>query len=91
MMPLSERAANIVRTGELKIRVMRSGMYQKLTFTVKKERSGDVEYYELSTNRLIDAPELIRIAEETGLPVKAENGRAFPKGTSPRDFQTSSF
>ena len=90
MMVLSEKAAKIIKEGEMKIRVVRSGMYQKLTFTVAKEKAGEIEYYELATDRLIDASELSRIAEETGLPVRAHNGRAFPKGTSARDFQVLS-
>ena len=32
-------------------------MYQKLTFTVAKEKAGEIEYYELATDRLIDASE----------------------------------
>ena len=90
-MTFSEKAAGIISAGEIKIRVIRSGMYQKLTFTVAKEKAGEVEYYELFTDRLIDASELTRIAEEVGLPVKAQNGRSFPKGTSARDFQVSAF
>ncbi len=86
-MALSEKARRIVDMKEVKIRVIRSGMYQKLTFTVRREKMGDVEYYELFTERLIDASELTRIANEMMLPVRAENGLAFPKGTSARDFQ----
>ena len=64
-MVLSEKAARVIKEGEMKIRVVRSGMYQKLTFTVAKEKAGEIEYYELATDRLIDASELSRIAEET--------------------------
>ena len=89
-MALSAKAIDVLNRKEIKIRVIRSGMYQKLTFSVRKERMGDVEYYELYTERLIDASELTRIANEMELPVRAQNGQAFPSGKSARDFQVAS-
>lgn len=92
---LSEKAKETLKAGSVKLRVMRSGMYQQLTFTTKKVTLANVTYTELYTSRLLDATEISRLANEIGLPVEAANGRAFPKGTSAGDFsgldqQTSS-
>ena len=87
MYKISEKSLGIAKGGAYRARVLRGGMFQNFTFTIKKERSGNIEYTVLYTNRMIDISELMRIAEETGLPVVAENGRAFPKGSSATDFQ----
>ena len=87
-MKLSERAQEILRQGGVKLRVNRSGMFQQITFSVRKARIGEIEYNELFTERTIELTELTKISEESGLPVEAPNGKAFPKGTSAKDFQT---
>ncbi len=86
-MKLSEKAKFAIANGSVKIRVKRSGMLQQMTFTIHKATSSNITYTELYTERLIDTSELLRIAEEFGLPVHAQNGSAFPKGTSASDFQ----
>jgi SepF-like predicted cell division protein (DUF552 family) len=86
MVELAQRAKDIIKRGTVKIRVMRSGMYQQLTFTVKRVQHGNILYVELATERQIDMSELSRMADEIGLPVEAPNGKAFPKGTSSVDF-----
>ncbi len=86
-MPLSEKAREILRLGSIKLRVRRSGIYQQLTFRTKIVKLGNMEYNELFTERQIEMTELVKIAEESGLPVEAPNGRAFPKGTSAADFK----
>jgi len=90
-MQISDLAREIVKKGSIKIRVRRSGMLQQLTFKVKEAASGDIRYYELYTERLVDISELTRVAEEVGLPVEAPNGRAFPKGTGATDFLIENF
>lgn len=85
-MQVSEKAKEIIERGSIKIRVRRSGMLQQLTFNVKKVNIGDSEYVELYTSRIVDTSELLRVSEETGLPVEAPNGKAFPKGTAASDF-----
>jgi hypothetical protein len=87
MHELSEAAKNAISSGSIKVRVTRSGMFQQLTFIVRKSRLGDVEYTELYTERQIDMSELVRIANSIGLPVKAQNAEAFPAGTSAADFR----
>ena len=86
-MKLSEKARLAIEKGSLKIRVKRSGMFQQLTFTVRKATTSNITYTELYTERLVDTSELLRIAQEMCLPVHAQNGLAFPKGTSASDFQ----
>ncbi|MGC8710247.1 MAG: hypothetical protein ACP5RF_01380 [Candidatus Micrarchaeia archaeon] len=85
-MQISEKAKEIIVRGSIKVRVRRSGMLQQLTFSIKKVKVGDLEYVELYTNRIVDTSELLRVSEETGLPVEAPNGKAFPKGTAASDF-----
>ena len=86
-MKLSERAQEILRQGGAKLRVNRSGMFQQITFTVRKTNIGNIEYMELFTDRTIELSELVKISEEVGLPVESSNGKAFPKGTSAADFR----
>lgn len=90
-MEVSEIAKDIVRRKSIKIRVRRSGMLQQLTFEVKEATAGNIKYYELYTSRIVDTSELLRVAEEVGLPVEAPNGKAFPKGTSASDFKVELF
>jgi outer membrane receptor for monomeric catechols len=83
---LSEEAKRIISAGSIKIRVRRSGMLQQLTFSVKHSTLGNINYVHLYTDRIVDTSELLRIANEIGLPVQAPNASAFPKGTSAGDF-----
>ncbi len=85
-MELSSKAKEAIARGSFKIRVVRNGMFQQLTFSVKRTQLGNVTYVELATERLVDVSELTKIADDIGLPVEAQNGRAFPKGTSATDF-----
>lgn len=87
MHELSEQGREALNSGSIKIRVMRSGMFQQMTFKVRKVRNGNIEYAELFIDRMIDSNEITRIAREYGLPVEAQNGRAFPEGTTASDFQ----
>lgn len=86
---LSENAKKAVRNGSVKVRVLRSGIYQQITFTVKRESMGGINYLELFTERIIDISELLKVANYIGLPVQAPNGKAFPKGTAAADFQVT--
>ena len=86
-MELPRLGQEALRMGRIKIRVMRSGMIQQMTFTVKKAKAGNIEYTELFSDRQIDMSELLRVANETGFPVEAKNGKAFPEGKSASDFE----
>jgi len=83
---LDEKTAEILKRGSIRIEVKRSGMLQKMLFTVKRIKIGEHEFVELYLPRHLELSELQRVADETGLPVEAENIRAFPKGKGAIDF-----
>lgn len=85
---VDEKALKIIKEGSIRLRVQRAGMLQFKVFVIKKMPFGKDDYFiELFLNRVIDMSELQRVANETGLPVEAENGRAFPDGKGAKDFQ----
>jgi hypothetical protein len=84
---LSGAARKIIADGSVRMRVKRSGMLQFQVFRIKRVQAGKDDYFvELFLDRLIDMSELQRVANDTGLPVEAENGRAFPTGMGATDF-----
>jgi hypothetical protein len=85
-MELNSSARDILASGQVRIRVKRAGMFQYQVFKVKRVKIGSAEFVELYLNRLLDANELARVANETGLPVEAEGMRAFPEGKGAKDF-----
>ncbi|MDE1856777.1 MAG: hypothetical protein KGH98_01695 [Candidatus Micrarchaeota archaeon] len=86
-MELSERSKRIIRDGSIKLRVTRSGMIQQITFKVRRVPLGTgATTLELYFDRVIDAHELQRLADETGLPVHADKIAAYPAGTSAKDY-----
>lgn len=84
---ISNTAASIIKNGEVTARVKRAGMFQQITFKVKKIPIGNSYFVELFVNRVVDLDEVVRLANEIGLPVEAENGRAFPIGKGASDFR----
>ncbi len=85
-MAVDERAKGIIKEGSIQVRVKRTGMYQLITLRVKRVQLGQEKFAELYFQRVIDRTELQRLANELKLPIEAENGRALPEGTSPKDF-----
>jgi hypothetical protein len=84
---LSEKSKKIVADGSVRIKITRSGMLQFKVFKIKHIPAGkDAYFVELYLDRVIDMSELQRVANETGLPTEAENGRAFPESTGAKDF-----
>ncbi|MDE1869165.1 MAG: hypothetical protein KGH60_04355 [Candidatus Micrarchaeota archaeon] len=83
---LSDKVMAIIRDGSVIIRVKRTGMFQQMTFKIKRVDAGRDKFVELFCDRLIDMSELERVANDTGLPVEAQNGRAFPEGLGAKDF-----
>ena len=83
---VSEKASGIIKNGSVVVRVKRSGMFQSLTLKIKKVSMGKDYFVELYFSRMLDMNELQRVANELGLPVEVENGRAFPEGTGATDF-----
>ena len=87
MESLDDNTKAILAAGQARIRVRRAGMFQYQIFKVKRIKIGDSEFVELYLNRLLDASELARVANETGLPVESDRGlRAFPEGKGAKDF-----
>ena len=83
---IDERAKKIIRDGGIRTKVWRTGMLQFQIFKVKRVKIGQQEFVELFLDRLLDRSELQRVANEIGLPVEAENGRAMPEGKGEKDF-----
>jgi hypothetical protein len=83
---VDEKAMRIIRDGSVKIRVWRTGMLQLQTFRVKRVKIGQQEFVELFLPKLLDRSELQKVANEVGLPIEAENGRAMPEGKGEKDF-----
>jgi hypothetical protein len=83
---LDEVAAKIVKEKGIRFKVKRAGMLQYLVFKVEKVFIGKDYYIELHVDRVLDSSELKRVANETHLPVEAENARAFPEGKGANDF-----
>ncbi|MEM2974320.1 MAG: hypothetical protein QW112_01690 [Candidatus Micrarchaeia archaeon] len=77
----------ILTEGRAEILVHRSGMQQRIIFTVKRIDTPAGPYPVLYTDRLLDFKELARVAQEYDLPVQAPNGTAFPKGKGPNDYR----
>lgn len=85
-MELSENASRILKDGSIRIRLHRAGMFQFQTFAVRRVKYGGGEFVELYLDKVIEMSELLRIANETGLPVESQNGRAFPEGKGAKEF-----
>lgn len=83
---MDEQAMRIIREGRARVRVRRAGMLQFVVFEVKRIGLGNTHFVELYVNRVIDRNELLRVANELGLPVEAESVRAFPDGKGAKDF-----
>ncbi len=83
---VDDRARKIIQDGSVKIKVWRTGMLQLQTFTVKRVKIGQQEFVELFLPKLLDRSELQKVANEIGLPIEAENGRAMPEGKGEKDF-----
>ncbi len=83
---MPEGATAALKAGELRTRVKRAGMLQFIVFRIKRVALGGSDYPELFSDRMIDLSELQRIADSVGLPVEAQNGRAFPSGKGAKDF-----
>lgn len=76
----------ILKKGRIEIQVKRFGQLKREIFEVKYENLPNGKYPILFLDKPIELSELCRIANETGLPVKAKNGIAFPEGKSAKDF-----
>ena len=82
----ASKMQEVLKKGEIDVRVKRSGMFQVLTFKIIRKETplGKVPY--LSLDRFLDLSELLRIAEEYQLPVESPSGKVFPRGKKETDF-----
>lgn len=85
-MEIGEAAMRAIVEGRARVRVRRAGMLQFVVLEIRRVKIGGAQFVELYVDRVIDSKELERVANEIGLPVEAENGRAFPEGTGAKDF-----
>ena len=85
-MKLSAVAQEVVERGKVEIKVRRAGALQRIEFSAKRPPIGNMQYLVLFTDRFVDLGELVRVAEEVGLPIFAANGKVFPKGKTAADF-----
>ncbi|MBD3398183.1 hypothetical protein GF412_03255 [Candidatus Micrarchaeota archaeon] len=76
----------VIKQGYAEIKVKVSGMIQKHKFELKKEGSAFGDYYLLETDQPIIIVELMRVANEIDLPIRAPTGFFFPQGKTPKDF-----
>jgi hypothetical protein len=83
---LSAAAQEAIEQGRVELKVWRAGARQNVEFAAKRFPAGSAQHLALCTDRFVDLGELVRIAEETGLPIFAANGRVFPKGKTAADF-----
>lgn len=76
----------MVKQGGARLKAKRAGMSQFVVFKIRRVKLGSDEFVELHSDKVIDLGELQRLADEAGLPIEAQNGRAFPRGTGAKDF-----
>ncbi|MFA5076964.1 MAG: hypothetical protein WC488_00885 [Candidatus Micrarchaeia archaeon] len=62
------------------------GMRQRHEFFIEREETafGKIPY--LACRRALPVSEMMRIASESGLPVKCPGQKVFPNGKGPKDF-----
>lgn len=63
-----------------------AGIRQKHEFTLEYSETAVGKIPFLTSKRMFPINELMRIADETGLPVNSAGQKLFPKGKGPRDF-----
>ncbi|MFA5382639.1 MAG: hypothetical protein WC356_05700 [Candidatus Micrarchaeia archaeon] len=76
----------LLKKGEILIEIKKTGIKQRVTFRIIKEDTPEGKIPFLTAEKFIDLPELIKICEEYQLPIKAKNGKLFPKGKMAKDF-----
>jgi hypothetical protein len=76
----------IIKRGYVDVHVRVAGIRQIHRLIVRREHTAFGEIPCLTTNVNIATAELLRIADELGLPVKSQSTLVFPKGKGPNDF-----
>ena len=80
---------NILKNGSIEVHVKISGIRQRHTLKVEREKTafGMVPY--LVCDKSIPTNELLRLAQELQLPIKCKGMKVFPKGKAAKDFAES--
>lgn len=80
---------SILQEGSVEVRVRVAGIWQRHKLTLEYETTafGRVPY--LVTRANIPFAELLRVANELDMPLKAPAGVVFPQGKAPKDFTLS--
>lgn len=86
MEPDEPTREQILKQGSAELRVHRKGMFQRIVFTVKKVHEPYGVYPILSTDRMVDLKEAVRLAEELQIPIELPHGKIYPRGKSGKDF-----
>ncbi len=76
----------ILQTGKVTLRVTIAGMWQRQDFFVEREETAFGKIPFLVCRRNLPLNELVRISEESQLPVKCSGQKVFPKKKGPKDF-----
>jgi hypothetical protein len=82
----SSKQEQVLKSGEVNIRLKRMGMYQVLPFKIERRDTPNGKAPYLCSDRAIEMPELLRIATEYDLPVCAQKNKVFPRGKMEKDF-----
>jgi hypothetical protein len=80
------KAEDILKTGSVEVHAKVGGIRQLHVLNVTYEKTvwGTVPY--LVSKHKLPTAELLRLAQELGLPIKCHGVTAFPKGKAPQDF-----
>lgn len=81
-----QRRESILKQGFIDVKVQVSGLRQSHRFTVYYDKTsrGIVPY--LLSKLIVPLPELMKVAQDTSLPVRCGKNIVFPRGKSPSDF-----
>jgi len=86
MEPDEPTREQILKAGQAELRVHRKGMFQRIVFIVKRIHEPYGDYPMLSTDRVVDLKEAVRLAEELQIPVEIPHGKIYPRGKGGKDF-----
>lgn len=86
MVRFGEKAKGAMEKGKIEVKVRRAGVLQNLELVVGRFPIGSNKFLALCTDKYVDLGELVRVAEEVGLPIFAKSGRVFPRGKGAADF-----
>jgi len=76
----------VLREGKALIRVIHSGIAQKIEFLVVREKVPGGEIPFLKTHKPVNAQELLNVANSLKLPVISPTGKFFPRKMGMKDF-----